>query len=68
MAYVAPTGWPLTYRDLDRLSDEVAVGLPAEGVGEGDVVALVLPPWPEYVVAYAAAAKLGAVTAGITPG
>ncbi len=27
--------------------------------------ALALPPWPEFVVAYAAAAKLGAITAGI---
>lgn len=65
VAYVAPSGWRLTYRSLDRSSDEVAGGLAARGIGEGDVVALVLPPWPEFVVLYAAAAKLGAVTAGI---
>src|SRR5205814_109121 len=35
------------------------------GVGEGDVVALVLPTIPEYVIAYLAAAKVGAVTAGV---
>ena len=31
----------------------------------GDVVALVLPPGPEYLFAYGAAAKLGAITAGV---
>lgn len=65
IAYVAPSGWALSYRSLDRLSDEAAGGLAAMGVGLSDVVALVLPPWPEFVVLYAAAAKLGAITAGI---
>lgn len=64
-AYVAPSGWALSYRDLDRMADEVAVGLAARGVGESDVVALVLPQAPEYVVAYVAAARLGAITAGV---
>ncbi|MGH9137259.1 MAG: class I adenylate-forming enzyme family protein [Acidimicrobiales bacterium] len=64
-AYVSPTGWRLSYAALDRLSDEVAGGLAARGVRAGDVVAVVLPPWPEFVVVYAAAAKLGAVTAGV---
>ena len=26
IAYVAADGWPVTYRELDQLSDEVAVG------------------------------------------
>src|SRR5438067_611645 len=64
-AYVAEHGLVLTYRDLDRVSDEVAAGLVRRGVGGGDVVALVLPTVPEYVVAYLAAAKVGAVTAGV---
>jgi acyl-CoA synthetase (AMP-forming)/AMP-acid ligase II len=66
-AYVAPAGWALSYRDLDRLADEVAVGLAARGVCEGDVVALVLPQTPEHLVAYVAAARIGAVTAGVNP-
>ncbi|MEY2405998.1 MAG: hypothetical protein QOG39_914 [Acidimicrobiaceae bacterium] len=66
-AYVAPTGWSLSYRQLDRLADEVAVELIARGVGEGDVVALVLPQTPEYFVAYIAAARVGAITAGVNP-
>ena len=40
-------------------------GLAREGVREGDVVGLVLPPGPEYLLAYCAAAKLGAITAGV---
>jgi len=47
------------------VSDEVAVGLSRRGVREGDVVALLLPPSGEYLVAYVAAAKLGAITAGV---
>jgi len=63
--YVTPEGAALSYRDLDRLSDEAAAGLRARGVGAGDVVALLLPSGPAYAVAYAAAAKIGAVTAGV---
>ena len=65
IAYVTEQGWSVTYGDLDRISDEVAAGLAREGVGEGDVVALVLPPGAEYLIAYCAAAKLGAITAGV---
>jgi acyl-CoA synthetase (AMP-forming)/AMP-acid ligase II len=64
-AFVGEDGSTLTYADLDRVSDEVAAGLAAHGVGEGDVVALVLPTIPEYPVLYAAIAKLGAVMAGV---
>src|SRR4051812_46648627 len=67
IAYVAPSGWSLSYGALDQLADEVASGLAARGVGEGDVVALVLPQTPEYFVAYVAAARLGAITAGVNP-
>jgi acyl-CoA synthetase (AMP-forming)/AMP-acid ligase II len=65
--YVATEGWSLTYRDFDRLSDEAAAGLRKKGVGVGDVVALALPAIPEYALAYVAAAKVGAITAGVNP-
>jgi acyl-CoA synthetase (AMP-forming)/AMP-acid ligase II len=55
----------LTYADWDALADRVAAGLAARGVGRGDVVALLLPSTPFYLVAYLGAARLGAVTAGI---
>src|SRR5262245_31060283 len=64
-AYVTPAGWTISFRDIDRVSDEVAAGLAARGIGEGDVVAVALPPGPEYLLAYVANAKLGAITAGV---
>lgn len=66
-AFVSADGWELSYRDLDRLADGVAMGLLRRGVGEGDVVVLSLPSTVDYIVAYLAAAKVGAVTAGLNP-
>lgn len=66
-AFVDPDGSVVAYRDLDRRSDAVAAALAARGVGEGDRVVLRLPSDSGYVVAYAATAKLGAITAGINP-
>jgi acyl-CoA synthetase (AMP-forming)/AMP-acid ligase II len=66
-ALVDPDGSVLTYADLDVRSDEVATGLAAEGVRPGDVVLLTLASDSAYVVAYAAVAKLGAITAGVNP-
>jgi acyl-CoA synthetase (AMP-forming)/AMP-acid ligase II len=63
--YVSPDSTELSYAALDRLSDDVAGGLRSRGVGPGDVVALVLPSGPAYAVAYGAAAKVGAITAGV---
>ncbi|MEI7593453.1 MAG: class I adenylate-forming enzyme family protein [Actinomycetes bacterium] len=65
--FVAAAGWAMSYTDLDRLSDQAAVGLAIRGVRYGDVVALALPSTPDYVVVYAALAKLGAITAGVNP-
>ena len=64
-ALVAASGWSLSYKDLDRASSEVAVGLTEKGIQAGDVVALVLEPCPEHIVLYIAAAKIGAVTAAV---
>ncbi|MBV8982747.1 MAG: acyl--CoA ligase, partial [Acidimicrobiia bacterium] len=64
-AYVAENGLVLSYAELERLSDEVAVGLSRQGIGPGDVLALALPTIPEYFVCYLAAAKVGAITAGV---
>ena len=66
-AYVTPDGSELSYADLDRLSNDAAVGLRNRGIAEGSVVALLLPSATEYIVLYAALAKLGAVTAGVNP-
>ena len=64
-AYISPAGWPLSYQELDQISDEVASGLSARGLKLGDVVSLLLPPGLEYLVSYVGAAKIGAITAGV---
>jgi len=64
-AYFDDDGCPITYTEIDRSSDEVAAGLAAMGVGLGSVVALILAPGVDYMLAYVAAAKLGAITAGV---
>ena len=66
-AFRLASGASVTYLDLDRASDEAAAGLAARGLTEGDVLLLSLPSGPEYAVAYLAAAKVGAVTAGANP-
>ena len=68
VALVSPDGWGYTYRELDQASDEAAVWLASKaGVRDGTVAALVLPSTVDYLVYYAAFAKLGAVTAGVNP-
>ena len=66
-AFVLPTGRGLGFADLERASREVAAGLRARGVGEGCVVALVLPSGFDYAAVYLGAARVGAITAGINP-
>ncbi len=58
-------GERLTYADWDLLADRMAAALWARGVRPGDVVALLLPSTPLYLMTYLAAARLGAVTTGI---
>ncbi len=66
-AFVTDEGLTLSYAQFDAMADEAAVGLAERGVGEGDVVGLLLPTTPEHFVTYVAAAKLGAVTAAVNP-
>ena len=66
-ALVDRSGAVVTYRALDERSDRIAAALIAAGVREGDVVALTLPSSPDYVLAYAAASKIGAITCGVNP-
>jgi acyl-CoA synthetase (AMP-forming)/AMP-acid ligase II len=52
-------GW--TYREFDRAVNRAANMLAARGVSKGDVVSLLLPNGPEYVIGYFACFKLGAL-------
>jgi carnitine-CoA ligase len=55
----------LTYQEVDSLSDQFAKFLKESGVTKGDRVAVKLANSPEFIVAWFASAKLGAVTVPI---
>src|SRR5215210_5505963 len=50
-----------TYREFDAAVNRAANLFAARGVGRGDVVSLLLPNSAEYVIAYFACFKLGAL-------
>jgi long-chain acyl-CoA synthetase len=50
-----------TYREFDAVVNRTANMLSAHGVGKGDVVSLLMPNGAEYVTAYFACFKLGAL-------
>ncbi|MBD3194936.1 MAG: AMP-binding protein [Candidatus Lokiarchaeota archaeon] len=60
-------GWRCTYRELKELVDKFAVGLANLGVEKGDVVAIDLPNIPQFIIAYYATVKLGAIVNPIIP-
>ncbi|MFJ9469363.1 non-ribosomal peptide synthetase [Streptomyces caniferus] len=57
----------LTYRELDRLSDDVAARLAAHGVRAGDRVAICLDRSPRLIVAILGALKTGAAYVPLDP-
>ncbi len=65
-AFVFPeSGIRYTYAELDERVDRVATGLANAGVETGDIVSLMLTNRPEFVEAWLACARLGAVCAPI---
>jgi acyl-CoA synthetase (AMP-forming)/AMP-acid ligase II len=69
-AYVEPASGEhgrraLTFSGWDRAADGVAGLLATHGVSPGTVVCLLLPSSIDYMVVYAAAVRLGAITSGI---
>ncbi len=55
----------LTFDEWDRAADGVAGLLARCGVTRGSVVCLLLPSSIDYMVCYAAATRLGAITSGV---
>ena len=66
-AFVAATGGPLSFEQLEVAAQLTSAGLRERGLGEGSVLGLVLPSDVDYVAIYLGAARLGAVTAGMNP-
>ena len=56
-----------TYNELDVEVDEVALGLLARGIGQGDRVGIWSPSCAEWVVLQYATAKIGAVLVNVNP-
>ena len=54
-----------TYSQFDRVVNRTANLLLSHGVSKGDVVSLLLPNSPEYIIAYFACWKIGAVAGPI---
>jgi long-chain acyl-CoA synthetase len=63
----APMGKTLTYRDVLKQVEQFSRVLTSLGVQRGDRVGLVLPNCPQYVIAYYAALRIGAVVVGNNP-
>jgi long-chain acyl-CoA synthetase len=57
----------ITYRELDSSTDKFAAALSSLGVKKGDKVALFLPNFPQFIIAYYGTIKLGAVATAISP-
>jgi acyl-CoA synthetase (AMP-forming)/AMP-acid ligase II len=51
----------LTYAQLDEISERLARGLVARGIGKGDRVGIAMRNCPAWILAYMAALKAGAV-------
>lgn len=64
---ITSVGSPLTYRQLRDDVDRLAGGLAGLGTTKGDRVALILPNCPQYVVAFFAVLRLGAIVVPCNP-
>ncbi|MCC7122644.1 MAG: AMP-binding protein [Gammaproteobacteria bacterium] len=57
----------LTTGEVDRLSDALAAGLAARGIGRGDRIAVYLQNVPQFVIAMLATWKLGGIMVSVNP-
>lgn len=60
-------GQKLTYAELTTQVNAVAATLQAMGISKGDRVALMLPNCPQFVIAYFAILRVGAIVANVNP-
>lgn len=57
----------VSYRELASMTDRLAAGLRMRGAHPGERVALLLPNCPEFVAAYFAVARIGAIVVPLNP-
>ncbi len=64
---IAWFGRKLTFSELLSETERCSAALAGLGVGRGDRVALVMPNCPQYLIAYYATMRLGAIVVGNNP-
>ncbi|MCZ6659095.1 MAG: AMP-binding protein [Gammaproteobacteria bacterium] len=57
----------VSYRQLKRCSERIALGLAAHGVEKGDIVSYQLPNWWEFTALHLACVRIGAITNPVMP-
>jgi len=60
-------GKNITYQELDETTDHFATALTKLGVKQGDRVAIYLPNIPQYIIAFYATSKIGAINTAVSP-
>ncbi|MHB8626564.1 MAG: long-chain-fatty-acid--CoA ligase [Aggregatilineales bacterium] len=60
-------GQKLTYRELTQQVNQMAAALQGLGIHKGDRVGLMLPNCPQFVIAYFAILRTGAIVVNINP-
>jgi long-chain acyl-CoA synthetase len=60
-------GATISYREMDAITNRLAAGLVELGVKKGDRVGIFMPNTPQFVMAYFAILKAGAVVAATNP-
>ncbi len=57
----------ITYKQFQKYVKSFATALVNLGIKKGDVIALFMPNCPQYIVAYFAITRIGAIASGINP-
>jgi len=60
-------GARITYKEMDVITDRLAAGLASIGVKKGDRVGIFMLNTPQFMMAYFAVLKLGAIVVAINP-
>lgn len=60
-------GAKITYREMNELADRLAAGLSSIGIKKGDRVGIFMPNTPQFVMAFFAVVKLGAIAVATNP-
>lgn len=60
-------GAKISYQEMNEITDRLAAGLAELGVKKGDRVGIFMPNTPQFVMAYFAIVKLGAVVIATNP-